>query len=62
MGHVTHMWNVANAYRMFIGKLEGTNPHRRRSCRWEDNNKICIKETECENVDWIHLIQDVTSG
>jgi hypothetical protein len=26
--------------------------------RWDNNNKMDLKEIECEHVDWIHLVQD----
>jgi hypothetical protein len=30
--------------------------------RWENNNKMDLKEIECERVDWIHQIQDRVQG
>jgi hypothetical protein len=29
----------------------------RSRCRWEDNNKIHLKELGCESMDWIHLTE-----
>jgi hypothetical protein len=39
-------------------KLEGKRPLRRPRCRWEENIRMDIMETEWESVDWIHLAQD----
>jgi hypothetical protein len=29
----------------------------RRSCKWEDNIKMDLREIGCDNVDWIYLAQ-----
>jgi hypothetical protein len=26
--------------------------------RWEDNIKMCLTEIECDDEDWINLVQD----
>ena len=39
-----------NAYR-FKGKPEGKIPLGRPRCRWEDNNKIDLREVDCIPVD-----------
>jgi hypothetical protein len=36
-GHVAHMGEKGNAYRVFVGKPKGKRPLRRPRCRWEDN-------------------------
>jgi hypothetical protein len=33
-----------NAYRVLVGKPEGKRPLRRLTHRWEDNNKMDVKE------------------
>jgi hypothetical protein len=30
--------------------------------RWDNNNKMNLKEIECEHMDWIHLVQDRVQG
>jgi hypothetical protein len=47
-----------NAYRILVGKREGKRPVEILSRRWEDNIKICRRETGCGVMDWIHLAQD----
>ena len=46
------------AYRVLVGKLEGTIPLRRTRRRWEDNIKMDLQEVGCEGTDWIDLTQD----
>jgi hypothetical protein len=42
----------------FGEKLEGRKPHERPRCRWEDNNKMDLREMVWEDMDWIDLAQD----
>jgi hypothetical protein len=37
---------------------EGRKPLRRHRSRREDTIKIDLEEIRCEEVDWIHLVQD----
>jgi hypothetical protein len=37
------------------GKPEEKIPPGRPECRWKDKTKRDLKETGCEDVDWIHL-------
>jgi len=56
------MGQKTGAYRIFVGKL------RRMKCRWDDgdyngdgdanNNRMDLKETGWESVEWIYLFQD----
>lgn len=54
------MGQRTGAHRIFVGKLE------RMKCRWDDddyngdanNNRMDLKETGWESVEWIHLLQD----
>jgi len=41
-----------------VGKPEGKRPLRRHRCRQENNIKMKLKETGCEGMDWVHLVQD----
>jgi hypothetical protein len=49
---------MRNAHKILFNKLDGKRPVRRPRHRWEDNIKMYLKETRCEDVDWIHLAQD----
>jgi hypothetical protein len=42
----------------FFEKPEGNRPLRRRRGMWDDNVKMCVKETGLGGIDWIHLAQD----
>jgi len=46
------------AYRVVVGKPEGKKPLGRSSHRWEDNNKMGLREMGCRGIDWIDLAQD----
>jgi hypothetical protein len=59
MGYVAGMGEIKNAYKILVGKSEEKRPLKRHRCRWEDNIKIHLKETEWEGVEWIHLAQDM---
>jgi hypothetical protein len=37
VGHVTHMVEERNAYKILVGEPEGKRPCGRPGCRWEDN-------------------------
>jgi hypothetical protein len=41
------MSEMGNAYKIFVGKLEGTRPLGRLPRGWDDNNKIDLSEIEC---------------
>jgi hypothetical protein len=53
MGYVARIGEMKNAYKMLVGKPEGT-PRR----RWEDSSSADIKEIGWAIVDWIHLARD----
>jgi len=44
--------------RVLVGKPEGKRPLGRPRRRWEDNNKMDLKEVGCGGMDWIELAQD----
>jgi hypothetical protein len=45
-------------YNILVGRPEGKTPLGRPRRRWEDNNKMDLKEIGLESVDWIHVAQD----
>jgi hypothetical protein len=51
------MGETRNAYRILIGKPEGTRPLRRPRRRWVDSIKMDLKEIGWDGVDWIELAQ-----
>jgi hypothetical protein len=56
--HVASMGEMANAYNILVGKLEGKRQLVRTRCRGEDNIRKDLREIGWEDVDWIHLAQD----
>jgi hypothetical protein len=54
MGHVAHMGEMRNTYRLVTGKPEGRTPLGRQ----ESNVRMDLRETVWEGVDWMHLVQD----
>lgn len=46
-----------NAYKILAHKPEGKNPLRKRS-KQDDNIQMDIKETRCNNMEWIYLAQN----
>jgi transcription termination factor 2 len=57
-GHVARMGEKRNAYRIFVGKLEGKRPLGRPRRRWVDNIKMDLREIGWDGMDWIDLAQD----
>jgi hypothetical protein len=45
-------------YRILVGKPEGKRPLGRPRCRWVENIKMDLRETEWDAMDWIDLAQD----
>jgi hypothetical protein len=41
-----------------VGKPEGDVPLGRPTYRWEDNNKMALREVELGDLDWIDMAQD----
>jgi len=46
--HVVCMGMLTNAYKNFSRKTSGDRPYGGTRCRWEDNIKMDLRETECE--------------
>ncbi|KAJ4439038.1 hypothetical protein ANN_14994 [Periplaneta americana] len=57
-GHVAHMGEFRNAYRVLVGRPEGKRPLGRARRRWENNIKMDLREVEYDDRDWINLAQD----
>jgi hypothetical protein len=49
---------MINAYKILVGKSEGTRPFRRSSCRQDDNIKMDFREVWWKGVDCMLLAQD----
>jgi hypothetical protein len=47
-----------DVYRVLVVKPEGKRTLGRPRHSWEDNNKMNLKEVECEGMDWIEVVQD----
>jgi hypothetical protein len=52
------MGESRGVYRVLVGKPERKRPLGRPRHRWEDNNKMDLKEMGCGGMDWIDLAQD----
>jgi hypothetical protein len=57
-GHVAHMGEERNVYRVLVEKPERKRPLARPRCRWEDGIRMDLREIGCGSVDWIQLAQD----
>jgi hypothetical protein len=57
-GHVARMGEGRGVYRVLVGKPEGMRPLGRSRCRWKDNIKMDLRETEIDGENWIQLAQD----
>jgi hypothetical protein len=56
-GHVAHMREKRNAYRIFEGKPEGKRPLGRPRRKWVDNNKMNHREVGWDGMDCVDLAQ-----
>jgi len=54
-GHVARMGEMRNAYKIFVGKLEGKRPLGRPRRIWRDTITIDLREIRWEDVHWSHL-------
>jgi hypothetical protein len=53
VGHVAHIEEMRNAYKILAWKPERKRPLGILRCRWEDNIRMDLRETGWEGVDWI---------
>ena len=60
-GHVGHMEQSRNTYRVLVGKLEGKRPFGMPRHRWEDNIKMDLREIGCDT-DFRALLKIRTGG
>jgi hypothetical protein len=58
LGHVVHVVQMRNAYKILVSKHGGMWSLGRPRCRWEDNITMDLMEIGWEGMDWIHLAQD----
>jgi hypothetical protein len=56
--HVAQVGEKRNAYRIWVGKLEGKRPLGRPRRRWVDNIKMDLGEIGWDGMDWIEVAQD----
>jgi hypothetical protein len=56
------MGEKKNANRILLGEPEGKIPLRRPGSRWVDNINMALRERGLDDMDWIVLAQDRTSG
>jgi hypothetical protein len=47
-----------NAYRILVGKPKGKRPLGRPRPRWEDNNRMDLREIGWSGTDWTDVAQD----
>jgi hypothetical protein len=50
---------MKNVYKILVGEPEGKRPLVRLRRRWEDNIRMDLRESGWEDVDWMHLAQDM---
>ena len=51
-GHIAHMEQFRNAYRVLVGKPEGKRSLGRPRRRWNDNINMDLREVGCDPGDW----------
>jgi hypothetical protein len=56
-GHVGHMRDRRDAYRIFMRRHDGKRPLRRPRCKW-DSIKTDRQEVGWKGMDWIYLALD----
>jgi len=57
-GHMVHMGEEREVYRVLLRKPEGRRPLGRPRHRWVDNIRMDLQEVWCWYMDWIGLAQD----
>jgi hypothetical protein len=54
-GHVAHMGEGRDVYRVLVGRPEGKRPLGRPRRRWEDKIKMDLREIGIDGANWIQL-------
>ena len=57
VGHLAHMGERRDVYKMLVGRPERNRPHVRLRRRWEDNMRWIFKKLN-GGMDWTDLAQD----
>lgn len=57
-GHVPHMGEIRNEYKILDRKIKGKRPHRRQRYEEENNTEVELQEIKWEGEDWIHLPEE----
>jgi hypothetical protein len=57
VGHVAHMGEERDVYRVLVGRPDGKRPLGRPRCRWEGNIKTDLREIGIDGANWIQLTQ-----
>jgi hypothetical protein len=58
VGHVAHMGEEKNVYRVLVGKPEGKRPLGRPRHIWKGGKRMDLREFGWESVEWFQLAQD----
>jgi hypothetical protein len=53
------MTEMQNAYSILVRKPEEKMPFWRLMHRWREDIKQDLEETECDNMRWLHEVQDI---
>jgi hypothetical protein len=53
------MWEGRGAYRILVGRPDGTRLLGRSRRKWEDNIKMDLQEVGLGGIEWIDLAQDM---
>jgi hypothetical protein len=56
--HVARMGEGRGVYRVLVGRSEGERQLERPRRRWENNNKLDLREIGIDGTNWIQLAQD----
>ena len=57
-GHVAHLAERSDVFRVLVGKPEGKKPLGRPRHRWHDNIKMDLQSVGCDGMDWNDVAQD----
>jgi hypothetical protein len=57
-GHVAHMGEGRDVYRVLVGRPEGKRPLGRHKRRWEDNIKMNLRKIGVDVANWDQLAKD----